>query len=41
LDLKIRREIANYAVKFADFLYREKQFRGTFGFDFSVDVDTH
>jgi hypothetical protein len=41
MDLRVRREIANYAIKFADFLYREKNYRGIFGFDFSVDVDTN
>jgi hypothetical protein len=41
VEMKVRREIAEYTKKFGDFLYREGLFRGIFGFDFSVDMDTN
>jgi hypothetical protein len=39
--MRVRREIAEYCVKFSDFLYREGLFRGLFGYDFTVDLDTN
>jgi hypothetical protein len=39
--MRVRREIAEYTVKFSDFLYREGLYRGIFGYDFSVDMDTN
>jgi hypothetical protein len=39
--MRVRREIAEYCIKFSDFLYREGLFRGIFGYDFSVDLDTN
>jgi hypothetical protein len=39
--MRVRREIAEYCVKFSDFLHREGLYRGIFGYDFSVDLDTN
>ena len=41
VDLKVRQEIFKHAETFGNFLYREGLFKGFFGFDFSVDMDTH
>jgi hypothetical protein len=40
LDGEIRSEILKLAEKFGNYLYREKLFKGFFGCDFAVDVET-
>jgi predicted ATP-grasp superfamily ATP-dependent carboligase len=37
----VRGEIYAITKRFGDYVYKEKIFRGMFGIDFAVDIDTH
>ena len=39
--MKIRREIYGYTEKFINYIYGQGLFKGSFGCDFSVDMDTN